>query len=180
MARAVSYPSAMHRGDMLALMTLVLTACGGGGGGGPAVQPSTTLRLGVADAEIGTGANEAELVVRLATVPTVAPTLLEVAIELPSALVLPATGRLAAATGLTNLDGDFVGNRFVVLCGDAQNANATSLQPGDLFRLRVQPASPRVPGTYTVRFLNLRGASRDGTATVDADTTPITATVVVR
>ena len=188
----------MLRGNVLAWLTLALAACGGGGGGGePTVQPAAPLRLAVDDAEIGAGTDQGEILVRLVSivdgrtglaeaerqqplVPSVAPTLLEVAVELPSALALPASDRLVPATAVANLDGDFVGSLFVVLCGDAQNDNAAALQPGALFRLRVQPALPRQPGTYTVRFVDLRGASRDGLGNVQADAGPFTATVVVR
>jgi hypothetical protein len=170
----------MVRGSAFLALVVLLAACGGGGGGGPPVQPASPLRIAVDDVEIGTAAGQVELTVQLIGRPTVAATLLEVAVELPAALSLPANNRLAAAAAISNLDGDFVGGRFVVLCGDAQNANAAALVEGPLFRLRVQPTSPRQPGSYPVRFVNLRGASRDGRDDVATDSSPITATVVIR
>lgn len=138
------------------------------------------MRIAAEAIEIGPGQSQGELLVRLVGTPAQGPALLEVAVELPSGLVLPAANRLAAATALPTLDGDFVANRYVVLCGDAENSDAAILQPGDLFRLRVQPASPRTAGSYTVRFVSLRGASRNGIDDVLVDSAPLTTTVVVR
>jgi hypothetical protein len=48
-----------------------------------------------------------------------------------------------------------------------------------LFRLRLLPAAPRVPGTYTVRLHHLRASSRAGEA-LAVDPNPAIVTVVVR
>ncbi|MCU0866489.1 MAG: hypothetical protein MUC36_22115 [Planctomycetes bacterium] len=158
---------------------LCVAACGGGGGGG-AVLPSAPTRLLATDLELGPTVNQGDVVVRLSSVPDPAPVLLQVAIEIPPQLSLPAGGeRLLAAAPLVDLDGDFVDGRFVVMCGDARNANAVPLAVGDLFRLRLQPSLPRQPGTYTVRLRQVLAASRDGAA-VAAETETISATVTVR
>jgi hypothetical protein len=158
----------------------VLAACGGGGGGGNPPPPvNAALALAAADAEIGTGATTTELLVRLVAAPTVAPCLLEAAFELPPQLTMPANDRLAAAVPLVDLDGELDGARFRVLCGDAHNANASPLAVGPLFRLRVQAASPRVPGTYTVALRQVRAATREGVE-VPVETAPTLATVIVR
>lgn len=160
------------------LLLAVAAACGGGGATTTSVV-ATTASLGADDVEIGTAAASADLLVRLVSVPAEAPCLLEVGVELPAALALPATGRLQAATALPNLDGDFVGDRFVVMCGDAQNAAAGPLAVGPLFRLRLLPSTPRQAGTYTVRLHNLRAATRHGDA-VPVAATPAVIQVVVR
>jgi hypothetical protein len=158
---------------------LCVAACGGGGGGG-AVLPSAPTRLLATDLELGPTVNQGDVVVRLSSVPDPAPVLLQVAIEIPPQLALPSGGeRLLAASPLVDLDGDFVGGRFVVMCGDARNANATPLAVGDLFRLRLQPSLPRQPGTYTVRLRQVLASSRDGAA-VAAETDTISAVVTVR
>jgi len=160
------------------LPLLLLAACGGGGGGTP-VLPSEPTRLLASDLDLGPAVTQGDLLVRLSTVPEPAPVLLQVAIELPPQLTLPVSDRLLAARPLPTLDGDFVGGRFVVVCGDAQNENAAPLLTGDLFRLRLQPTSPRQPGTYTVRLQQVRAASRSGEE-VAAEPSVVSATVVIR
>lgn len=160
---------------------LCLAACGGGGGGGGSpVLPGTATRLLATDLEFGPAVSQGDLVVRLSSVPEPAPVLLQIAIEIPPQLGLPSGGdRLLAARPLVDLDGDFVADRFVVMCGDARNPNALPLAVGDLFRLRLQPSLPRQPGTYTVRLHQLSAAGREGAA-VAAATETISATVIVR
>jgi hypothetical protein len=158
---------------------LLAAACGGGGGGTAVVQPTAPARLAVDGATIAATANGADLLVRLAALPSPAPALLELAIELPRELTLPVDGRLAAAVSLATLDGDFHGGRFVVLCGDAQNRDAAPLQVGPLFRLRLQPAAPRQPGTYSVRVSNRRAAGIGG-EDLPIDAEAITVQVVVQ
>jgi len=162
------------------LVLLVVAACGGGGGGTAPTPPSSgPARLGANAIEIPAAASSAEVQVQLTVDSTPAPVLLELAVELPSGLTLPASDRLAASTALVTLDGDFVNQRFVVLCGDAQNKTAAPLASGPLFRLRVVPSTPRVPGTYTLRLLPRRAATQDGEA-VAFDSTPTTVDVIVR
>ena len=155
-------------------------ACGGGGGGGAAPPPvGATLRLEVAAAEIGAGAASGELLVRLGDTGAPAASLLEVALVLPPQLALPAVERLRPAVPLATLDGDGIGNRFVVLCGDAENADAASLVPGPLFWLRLVPSAPRQPGTFTVRLEGLRAATRTG-ETIATEPAPLDVAVTVR
>jgi hypothetical protein len=163
----------------LAACAALGAACGGGGGGGGAAPVGDATRLAADAAEIAPAALATELLVRLARSPAVAPTLLELAVVLPPQLVLPAGARLQAAAPLANLDGDVVGNRFVVLCGDAQNEAAAPLAVGPLFRLRLQAASPRQPGEYTVRLESVRAASRTGEA-LPVDPAPVDVRVTVR
>jgi hypothetical protein len=160
-------------------MMLSLAACGGGGGGGGQVVPVAPTRLLASDLDLGPSVAQGDLVVRLTAAPDPAPVLLQVAIELPPQLTLPANDRLVAVAPLSDLDGDFTGGRFVVLCGDAKNQNAPPLAVGDLFRLRLQPSLPRQPGTYTVRLRQVRAASRAGEE-LATETEPVTATVIVR
>ncbi|MGB3965094.1 MAG: hypothetical protein WBO45_00070, partial [Planctomycetota bacterium] len=152
-----------------------------GGGGGTVTPPpaSGNARLAADAVEIGSAATVADVTVQLASAPAEGACLLQVAVELPPELTLPANDRLQAAQPLPTLDGDFAAGRFVVLCGDAQNVAAANLALGPLFRLRLTPASPRQPGTYTVRFVGLKASTRDGTA-VPADTNPTVVSVIVR
>ncbi len=168
----------MPRRRVLPLLALA-ASCGGGGGSVVVTPAGPTASLAAADVEIGPAVAAADVTVRLASSPELAPSLLQVAVALPPQLVLPANDRLQAAVPLATLDGGVVGDRFVVLCGDAHNPGAAPLALGPLFRLRLQPASPRQPGTYTVRFENVRAATRTGEA-VPVDPAPVTATVVVR
>lgn len=169
----------MLRSSSLLLLSVV-AACGGGGGGGTTTPPATgPVRVGAAAIEVPANANTADVLVDVTVDSTPAPVLLELAVEVPNGLSLPATQRLAAVAPLVTLDGDFVNQRFVVLCGDAQNVSAAPLASGPLFRLRIAPSTPRVPGTYTLKLLPRRAASQDGQA-VAFDTTPTTVDVVVR
>ncbi len=165
----------------LVLVPLLLaSACGGGGGASETPAPiGSETRLSADTLEIGAAVVSVDLLVQLIDTPAVAPTLLQVAVELPPQLTLPPNDRLQAAQALATLDGDFVDGRFLVMCGDAQNAAGSTLGRGPLFRVRLQPASPRVPGTYTVRLHHLRASSRDGEA-LAVDANPAVVTVVVR
>jgi hypothetical protein len=140
-----------------------LLGCGGSGGGSRVVDPPqlAAARLAAADLTLGPAPAEGELVVRLASAPD-APSLLQVAIELPPELTLAPTDRLRAIAPVRDLDGDFVDGRFVVLCGDGQDQNAPALAPGDLFRVRLVPTLPRTPGTYAVRLVAARAATASG------------------
>ncbi|MGC3970440.1 MAG: hypothetical protein QM775_24825 [Pirellulales bacterium] len=159
---------------------LVFAACGGGGGAVAPLPVSTAARLAAENVEIAPAATSADVVVRLAAVPAEAPRLLQVAVELPPGLVLPPSDRLQAIAAVSQLDGDFVGERFVIVCGDAQNPAAAPLAAGPLFRLRVAPTTPRAPGSYQLRFTDLRAASRDGQVPVPVAASPTEITVVVR
>ncbi len=168
----------LRRCSLLSLPCLVV-ACGGGGAAGTTPPTTLTARLAAAAVDLGPAVQSADIVVQLASSPAEGPSLLEVAIELPPALTLPASDRLQAATALATLDGDFVGNRFVVLCGDAQNPAASTLAVGPLFRLRITPSLPRQVGTFTVRLHNLRAATRTGQP-VPVETSPTVVDVTVR
>src|SRR5689334_7810679 len=169
----------MRRRSLFPLV-LALAACGGGGGATVSQHATAEARLAAANVEIGPAATGVDLEVTLASVPAQPPVLLQVAVELPAGLALPETNRLHAIAPLPDLDGDFAGNRFVVVAGDAHNVAPAPLAVGPLFRLRVVPATPRVPGTYTVHFTELRAASRDGEAPVPVTTVPTSVDVVVR
>lgn len=182
----------LRRGDRLPLLAMLLrtavacllllpAACGGGGGGGGAApRLSGPARLAASPVEIPVGAQFVDVLVELAAAPTPLPVLLQVGVDLPTGLALPPTNRLHAATALSTLDGDFVDNQFVILCGDARNADAEPLLPGPLFRLRVTPSVPRTPGVYTLRLQDLRAASPDGKTPIAVETTPTTVEVAVR
>ena len=145
------------------------------------VDPPTSpppARLTAVDLEIPAAATGAELEVRLAAVPRPA-ALLAIEIELPNGLSLPPSDRLVPSTPLVTLDGDWQNQRFVVLCGDAQNVAAAPLPIGPLFRLRLLANTPRTPGTYPVRLL-ARRASTSGGENVTVDTSPTTVNVIVR
>lgn len=165
------------------MLALFLTACGGGGGGGgggPTPGPvGTSVRLTAAPVEIPVGATERELVVAIGEQAQLGAALLQVDVELPPQLSLPPKQRLRQIVPVATLDGDFVGQSFRVLCGDAANVNPQLLQATELFALRLQPSAPRQPGTYTVRLTSVRAASADG-ARVESDPNPVEVTVVVR
>lgn len=162
-------------------LLLLPAACGGGGGaGGQAPSLSGPARLAASPVEIPVGAPFVDVLVELAATPLPPPVLLQVAVDLPPGLSLPSTNRLQAATELATLDGDFVGERFVVLCGDGRNADAAPLQPGPLFRLRIAPSVPRTPGVYTMRLQDLRASSRDGKTPIAVETAPAIVEVAVR
>ena len=161
------------------VVLMALPACGGGGGGGVVVPVATLAKLAADNVEIGPAAATADVLVRLASAPTLGPCLLEVKIELPPQLTLPTNDRLLGAVPLPMLDGDFVEDRFVVVCGDASNPNAAPLAVGPLFRLRIAPTSPRQPGIWRVHLHDLRGATRDGVA-VPVEASPTVVDVIVR
>ncbi len=170
----------MPRARLACCLLATLAACGGGGGGGSTPQLSGPARVVAGPAEIPLGAASVDVLVELANVPSPPPALLQLAVEVPAGLALSPTNRLQAATDLVTLDGDFVGDRFVVVCGDARNAAAALLKVGPLFRLRVTPATPRVPGTHQLRLKELIAASRDGQTPLAVETTPAFVDVVVR
>ncbi|MBL8754182.1 MAG: hypothetical protein JNK15_12850, partial [Planctomycetes bacterium] len=149
------------------------------GGAAPPAPVGTETRLQAAPQTIGPAVTTVELVVDLASVPAAEPTLLQVAVELPPQLTFAASNRLLPARTLATLDGDFVDARFVVMCGDAQNVPAAALGLGPLFKLRLQPTSPRVPGTWQVRLHHLRASTRDGQP-VAVDPNPAVVDVVVQ
>jgi hypothetical protein len=65
------------------------------------------------------------------------------------------------------------------MCGDAQNVSANALGLGPLFKVRLQPSSPRTPGTWQVKLHHLRASSRDGQS-VPVDVDPAIVDVVVQ
>jgi hypothetical protein len=175
----------MLRSSSLAGLWL-LSACGGGGGGSSVAGDRFDLpaRVAAEPIEIGPTSSVAELLVQLTGSPLPPPTLLELAIELPPALSLPASDRVRPATTLVDLDGDFVpgdavGDRFVVLCGDAQNPAAVPLAAGPLFHLRLLPTNPRTVGTWPVVLRDLRAAASDGRS-VPSGPDPVTVQVTIR
>lgn len=172
----VGYPTQMRCAVPFAVLS-VLAACGGGGGGGGA--PATTpTRLSAAALDLGPATTEAELAVQLAATPAQPPVLLEVAVELPAGLTLASGNPLVATQSTPTLDGGTVGGRYVVVCGDAKNKAATPLQPGPLFRVRVQTTTPRQTGTYSITLRNLRASNSDGSAAaVDPNPTIVSVTV---
>jgi hypothetical protein len=156
---------------------LLLSACGGGGGGGgsPAATPT---RLAAAALDLGPATTETELAVQLAATPA-PPALLEVAIELPAGITIANGNALVAAQSAPTLDGGMVAGRYVVVCGDAHNQTAAALQPGPLFRVRLQTTNPRRTGSYSITLRNLRAANSDGT-TAAVDPNPTVVSVIVR
>ncbi len=163
-----------------ALLLLVLAACGGGGGTVATLPVADATRLAADSVEIAANATETDLVVQLAQLPSTAPSLLQVALELPPQLTLAAANRLQGLASVPTRDGDFVGDRFLIVCGDARNADAATLVAGPLFRVRIATTNPRTPGSYSLRLTDLRAASRDGNGQVPLTTTPVECTVVVR
>jgi len=172
------------------VLALLLAGCGGGGGGGGGTPPppppvGTSVRLVVADVEIPTSATSGEVVFELAEQPEQPTALLQLGVQLPPELtVAPVGGRLRNAGSVVTLDGDFVTDdggvqRFVVLCGDADNLNVQPLQNGALFGLTLQPTTPRQPGTYTVTIDGIRASAADG-GRVDVDANPVTLQVTIR
>lgn len=159
-------------------MVLLLSAACGGGGGGAVVPVTNNARLSAADLDVPSGASVVDLVVSLAAVPSPAPALLQVGITLPSALQVAPSNRLTQAQTMSDLDGDFVGEQFVVVCGDAHAAAAAPLQQGPLFHLRLTTTSPRQPGTYAIELRSLRAATAAGDQ-VTADSSAVTVQAVV-
>lgn len=166
--------------SMLGLFATALTACGGGGGGGGVAPPVvTSSQLDVAPVTIPAGATTAELTVGLRAPHDQAPALLQVEVELPPGLTLPASDRLQAVAAVPTLDGDFANGRFVVLCGDASNQTAAPLTSGPLFRLRLETTLPRQTGTHTVHLRRLLAATSAG-ETSPVDSAPLAVDVVVQ
>tara|TARA_R110002072_G_scaffold100429_2_gene221106 strand:- start:38024 stop:38515 length:492 start_codon:yes stop_codon:yes gene_type:complete len=162
------------------LVTIGLVACGGGGGGGATVPPgASAANLQLQPVTILAGQTIADLTVSLERRSEPGPALLQGMLSLPPELSLPATERLAPATPMVTLDGNFVGSEFAVLCGDASNQVAEPLPEGDLFRLRLMPTPPRRPGSYTVTFHDVRAATSAG-GNVPLAVTTLTATVVIQ
>lgn len=141
---------------------LLLAACGGGGGGGVVTPVTAPLALTAAPLDLGPATSEVELVVQLATDGGQAPVLLQVAIELPPALTLASGTRLLPARNLPTLDRELTSNQLLVVCGDAQNADAGPLAEGPLFRVRLVAATPRQVGTHAVRLTGLLASAADG------------------
>jgi hypothetical protein len=166
----------MRRSSPIAV--LLLAACGGGGGGGDGTPPVTqSAAFTATTAPIAPSADGTDLIVALRSTASPAPALLQVDVELPPQLQLAQQQRLSAIAPLS-VDGDFDGERFVVLCGDSTNPSADPLPIGDLFRLRVQPSQPRQPGTYTIALRGLRAATSAGAdVPLAAQTIPVTVTV---
>ncbi|MCC7395428.1 MAG: hypothetical protein IT455_00010 [Planctomycetes bacterium] len=163
----------------LRLLPLLLAACGGGGGGSVSPPPVTTAsRLTAPPVSIVAGSNGAELVVDLVAATSTAPALLQLEVELPAALTLPANDRLRAVAAVPNLDGDWKQGRFVVLCGDASNQDAAPLPSGTLFRLRLEATLPRQVGSHVVRLRELRAATAGGHS-APVDGTPVEVQVEV-
>lgn len=155
----------------------MLAACGGGGGGDGAPPVTPSAEFAAAAATIAPAAASGDLVVSLRSTSTSPPALLEVHVELPPELQLASQDRLTAIAPVS-VDGDFHGDRFVVLCGDSTNPSAAPLPVADLFRLRLQPTEPRQPGTYTVTLQGLRAATSAGADVPLAATAfPVTVTV---
>jgi hypothetical protein len=158
---------------------LLLAACGGGGGGDAAPPATQPMRLTATALDLGPATSSAELVVSLPDTPTGSPVLLQVAIELPPALVLAAGAPLQAATNLVHLEGEWHDGRYLVLCGDAQNRIAAPLPTGALFRLRLAAATPRQVGQHEIRLLDLRATDSVGTR-LPVATDPLLIPVTVR
>jgi len=169
----------MHRSTPFSLLVLLVPACGGGGGGGVVTPLTVPVTLQADPLDLGPATSEAELVVQLATDSGQAPVLLQVAVELPPALALAPGTRLLPARSLPTLDGEASSNRLLVLCGDAQNADAAPLGKGPLFRVRLVAASPRQTGTHSVRLTGLLASAADGTPLTVA-TEPIEVPVRLR
>lgn len=164
---------------MISMLPLILVACGGGGGSAATPAAAPSARLEAQPVEMGATMTVADITVALAQRPEPAPTLLEARVTLPPELTFPAQDRLVAATPLVTLEGNLVDNEFIIVCGDASNANATPLPNGSLFRLRVAPSTPRTPGTYTVTLRDLKVASSAGDS-VPLAAEAITVAVTIR
>lgn len=161
------------------LLTFGLVACGGGGGGASVPPVATTANVELQPVTIGAGQTVVDLTVSLAQRSEPGPALLQATLVLPPELSLPATERLAPATPMVTLDGDFTNNEFTVLCGDASNEEAQPLPVGPLFQMRLMPTSPRQPGTYIVTLKNVRAATSSG-SDVPLALTTLTATVTIQ
>lgn len=161
------------------LSALVLLPACGGGSSGPVAPVGTPLRLEADALDLGPATTTAELTVRLAGEPQLSPVALQVAVELPPALLLAAGSKLVPATPLATLDGDVIDGRFLIVCGDAQNVVAAQLAKGPLFRVRLATSTPRQTGTFQVQLTGLR-ASTAGGEPVAVEATPTVVQVVIR
>ncbi|MFT4840805.1 MAG: hypothetical protein ACI8UD_003324 [Planctomycetota bacterium] len=166
------------------LLTFGLVACGGGGGGASVPPAATTANVELQPVIIGAGQTVVDLTVSLAQRSEPGPALLQATLVLPPELSLPATERLAPATPVVTLDGDFTNSEltnseFTILCGDASNQDAQPLPVGPLFQIRLMPTSPRQPGTYIVTLKNVRAATSSG-SDVPLALTTLTATVTIQ
>jgi hypothetical protein len=161
-----------------ALLTCVLSACGGGGGGGPKPPANVEARLDAPSLDLGPATTAAELAVALAF-GGAAPSLLEVAVELPPALVVAEGEPLLAAQPVHTLRGGSHDNHYRIVCGDAATRDGAPLAAGPLFRLRLATATPRQVGTFELVLRDLRAVASDGSA-VAAATQPRVVTVTVR
>ncbi|MBX3464077.1 MAG: hypothetical protein KF830_12965 [Planctomycetes bacterium] len=160
-------------------LLLFVPACGGGGGGGSTPPAALPVRLAAAPLDVGPATTAVDLVVELADATSIAPVLLQVAIELPPALALAPADRLQAIAGVPDLDGETKDGRFVVLCGDARNPAAAPLAKGPLFRLRLVTSTPRQLGVHQIRLRDLRAADSAGT-NLAVDPAPALVAVTVR
>lgn len=161
------------------LLTLSLVACGGGGGGATVPTVATAANVQLQPVTIGTGQSIVDLTVSLEQRPESGPALVQGTLLLPPELSLPTSDRLAPATPVVTLDGDFVNNEFTVICGDATNPQAQDLPLGALFQVRLMPTAPRQPGTYTVTLKDVRAATSGG-SNVPLALTTLTATVTIQ
>lgn len=160
----------------------LLPACGGGSGA--VVAPvAAEVVLHAADVEMPPAADEANVVVELGgAAVTPAPTLLELAVELPPALRLAggaAAGALARLQAQPTLEGELADGRLRVVCGDAQNRIAAPLAKGPLFAVRIAATAPRAVGTHSIVVRDVRAAASDG-AGVPCAATPLTVRVTIR
>jgi hypothetical protein len=156
---------------------LLAAACGGGGGGGGSPPVSTAVRLSAAPVALGTGTATAQLDLVLAANAD-APTLVQFALVLPSAVAVAPNDALLPSQALPTLDGALKDGRYLVVCGDAQNRSAEPLRAGPLVGVRLVATSPRRPGTYTVLVQDLLAARSDGSPAVAA-TAPLAVRVTV-
>lgn len=164
------------------LLTIGLVACGGGGGGGDVAPVATTANVQLTPVTIGPGQAIVDLTVSLVQRPEPGPALLQGTLILPPELRLPANERLAPATPVVTLDGDFTTlstNAFTVLCGDATNKDAQPLPVGPLFHIRLMPSEPRQLGTYTVTLENIRASTSAGNS-VQVALASLTAVVTIQ
>jgi len=170
------FDSALFFPALMLPALLLLAACGGGGGGGATINTST--RLSGIDVEFGPTTTTADLVVSLTNLPSPAPVLLQVVIELPAALAIAPTDPLQAVQAIPTLRGARTGGRYIVVCGDDHNPEGVPLQNGDLFRLRLVTTTPRQVGTHAITLSQLLVAQNNGIQAV-ADSNPTAVTAIV-
>lgn len=155
----------------------VLAGCSGGGGGGGGV--ATPARLMTTGVEFGPASTAADLVISLQDLPTPAPVLLQVTIDLPAAVAVASNAPLAAVQATPTLRGAMHAGGYRVVCGDDRNPAGQPLQNGELFRVRLVTTQPRQNGQFEIVLRDLKAALGDGTPAA-IDTNPITATANVR